>query len=98
MYEHFKERKYIFIKNTKKPTSPIGSEENPQGAHSLSGLFYVTRALPYHADCMFDSLSTQCKPILPHIYEWVAFLQVKSGVLKMKWFLKNKMEALSVKV
>ena len=26
------------------------------------------------------------------------FLEAKSGVLKMKWFLKNKMEAISVKV
>ena len=32
------------------------------------------------------------------IYEWVIILEAKSGVLKMKWFLKNKMEALSVKV
>ena len=93
-----RKEKYIFIKNTKNLPLPLEVRKTHRGPTPCQGFMYVTRALPYHVDCMFDTIMTQCKPISLHIYEWVTFLEAKSGVLKMKWFLKNKMEALSVKI
>ena len=44
---------------------------------------------------MFDALSTLGNGISLCIYEWVTFLEAKSGVWEMKWFLTHKIESLS---
>ena len=85
-----------FHKRHKKPTSPVGGEENPQGAHSLSGFFYVTTAQTCRL-YVWQFINTMQTNIT--MYIWMGyFLEAKSGVLKMKCFFLNKMEALSVKV
>ena len=68
-------------------TSPLEVRKTPWGSTPRQGSYHTEYS--YHTDCMFDTLLTLCKSSITVYIRMGYFLEAKSGVLKIKWFLKK---------